>query len=101
MTLFSVWPNDRVEIACTIDVAHTAECLHAHVELAPDIEIQPGDTVTIQGSTIEIAYGETKLLHRRAIITRATWLKRTWTRMISRLNLTDLYEVSFSSGRRL
>jgi hypothetical protein len=90
-----------IEVPCTVEVEHTPDSLHAHVELVSDIEIQPGDEVTVQGDPIEVAYGHKALLHRRAIVTRAGWLKREWTRLASRLELTELYEVSFSSGRKL
>jgi hypothetical protein len=101
MNAISLLRGDRIEVPCTVEVEHTSDSLHAHVELVSDLEIQPGDEVTVQGAPIQVAYGEKALLHRRAIITRAGYLKRAWVRWISRLELTELYEVSFSSGRKL
>ena len=90
-----------VEVPCTVEVEHTSESLHAHVELVTDMDIEPGDEVIVHGPPIDIAFGEKALLHRLATITRAGQLKRAWTRAISKFELTELYEVSFSSWRRL
>jgi hypothetical protein len=90
-----------VEVPCTIEVEHTSESLHAHVELMADMDVEPGDEVIVHGPPIYVPFGEKALLHRLATITRASRLKRAWTRVISKFELTELYEVSFSSWRRL
>ncbi|SFK66502.1 hypothetical protein [Methylocapsa palsarum] len=101
MNVISLLSAGQIEVPCTVDVEHTSDSLHAHVELAFDLELRPGDEVTVQGDSIDVPFGEKALLSRRAIITRAGWLKRVWIRLSSRLELTELYEVSFSSGRKL
>lgn len=40
-------------------------------------------------------------LRRNATVTRASGIERLITKIAARFELTELYEVSFSSGRRL
>ena len=88
----------RVDVTCTVDVAQTAETLHAHVELQ-GIDVGPGDSVLVHDAPTSIGYGERLVCDRKATVTRASWLGRLWTRATSRFELTLLYEVSFSPGR--
>lgn len=87
------------EVPCTIEVEHTHESLHAHVELAGNVIIEPGDQVLVHGDPIHAAFGERIVLHRRATVLRAGPLERLWTRALAYLELTELYEVGFSAGR--
>ena len=87
-----------VDIACTVDVAHTAETLYAHVTL-DGIDVGPGDSVQVHDAPTVVGYGERLVCDRQATVTRASWLGRLWTRASSRFELTLLYEVSFSPGR--
>ncbi len=87
------------EVPCTIEVEHTHESLHAHVELPKSVIIEPGDQVLVHGDAIHAAFGERIVLHRRATILRASPLERLWTRALAYLELTELYEVGFSAGR--
>ena len=48
-----------------------------------------------------ILYGEKLVLERQATVTRAGPLERMMTKLAARLERTELYEVSFSSGRKL
>ena len=57
--------------------------------------------VLVHGDPIQVPYGEKLTLRRRATVTRAGWFDRTITKLMARLELTELYEVSFSSGRKL
>lgn len=96
-----LWRRQTIEVPCTVDVEHTNESLHAHVELDGGIEIMPGDVVQVQGDSIDVPFGETAVFRRQAIVRRANGVERWWTRIAARLELTELYEVSFSSGRKL
>ena len=95
--------NGRVvfDVPCTIEIENTFESLHAHVDLDGGVEIGPGDEVLVHGDTIRVPYGEKLVLRRQATVTRANWLDRAATKLMARLELTELYEVSFSSGRKL
>lgn len=89
----------RFDVGCTIEVEQTGESLHAHVSLDNDVEIRPGDEVTIHGAPIRVAFGDRINLRRTATVVRAGLLKRTLTCFAGYLELTELYEVSFSDGR--
>lgn len=87
------------DVGCTIEVEQTGESLHAHVSLDDNVQIRPGDEVTIHGAPIRVAFGERINLRRTATVVRAGALKRTLTCLAGYLELTELYEVSFSDGR--
>ncbi len=87
------------DVGCTIEVEQTAESLHAHVSLDNDLEIRPGDEVTIHGAPIKVAFGDRVNLRRTATVVRAGALKRALTRLAGYSELTELYEVSFTDGR--
>jgi hypothetical protein len=89
----------RFDVACTVEVEHTAENLHAHVEL-DGVEIEPGDSVTVHDAPTQVAFGEKIVCRRMATVERAGLLQRAWTRFASHFELTELYEVSFSHRRR-
>ena len=84
-----------VETRCTVDVAQTAEALHAHVVLE-DVEIGPGDTVLIHDAPAAVDYGHRFVCARRATVVRAGLLARTWTRLTGGFALASLFEVGFS-----
>ena len=89
----------QFDVGCTIDIEQTHESLHAHVSLDGDIAIHPGDEVTIHGAPIKVMFGDRINLRRTATVVRAGPLKRAMTRIAGYLELTELYEVSFSDGR--
>jgi hypothetical protein len=91
----------KFDVPCTIEVEHTNEHLHAHVALEGDIPIYPGDRVRVHGDAIQVDYGGSLSITRMATVMRANWLSRQWTRFLARLEITELYEVSFSAGRKL
>ena len=43
------WTGSRrsFEVPCTVEIEQTSETLHAHVVLDGNIQIQPGDEVTV------------------------------------------------------
>jgi len=89
------------DVPCTIEVEHTNEHLHAHVALEGDVPIYPGDRVRVHGTPIHVEYGHSASYQRQATVRRAGWLSRQWTRFLASLEITELYEVSFSAGRKL
>ncbi len=88
-------------VPCTIEIENTFESLHAHVELHGGGVIEAGDEVLVHGDPIRVPYGNKVTLHREATVTRANGLKRMLTMLAARFELTELYEVSFSSGKKL
>ena len=87
------------DVGCTIEIEQTAESLHAHVSLDGDVEIGPGDEVTVHGAPVSGAFGERISLRRTATVVRAGAWRRLMSHVAGYLELTELYEVSFSDGR--
>jgi hypothetical protein len=90
--------RERCVTACTIEIEHTENSLHAHIDLDDQTAIRPGDRVRVHGDPIRVRFGDKLVLRREATVDRAGWLERQWTRIVSRLELADLYEVSFTQG---
>lgn len=88
-------------VPCTIEIENTFERLCAHVELHGTEPVEAGDEVLVHGDDIRVPYGQKLTLKRNATVTRASGLERAFTKLAARLELTELYEVSFSSGRKL
>ena len=87
------------DVPCRIAVEQSENHFHAHVELADEIAIAPGDRVRVHGAPIQVAFGETAVFERMATVTRAGALGRAWTRLAAYFDLKELYEVSFNPGR--
>jgi hypothetical protein len=45
------------EAPCTVEIEHSADSLHAHVEIEGDIEIEPGDQVLVHDAPTDVRYG--------------------------------------------
>ena len=90
--------RDCRDTVCTIEIEHTESSLHAHIDLDDKIAIRPGDRVRVHGEPIRVRFGDKLVLRRGATVERAGWVERQWTRIVSRLELADLYEVSFTQG---
>jgi hypothetical protein len=88
-----------IDVGCTVDLAHTADSLHAHVELDGAPQIGPGDQVIVHHAPSGVAYGERTVTRRSATIVRASPIERLWVRVTSYCALTGLYEIGFSIGR--
>ncbi|WP_199698770.1 hypothetical protein [Aurantiacibacter zhengii] len=86
-------------VPCRIAVEQSEYHFHAHVELADEIAIEPGDRVRVHGAPIAVAFGETAVFERMATVTRANALQRAWTRLVAYFDFKELYEVSFNPGR--
>jgi hypothetical protein len=93
--------RDTFEVPCTIEIEHSFESLHAHVELDGDVRIGPGDEVRVHGDPIVVPYGERAVLRRLATVRRAGAIERAWTKATGDLEFMELCEFSFSSGRKL
>jgi len=91
----------RLEWPCTVEVEHTADSLHAHVELDDGFDVGPGDQVQVIDAPRDVPLGAKYSVRRMAIVTRASAWERLGTRLIGYLELTELYEVSFSLRRSL
>ncbi|MCS3726695.1 hypothetical protein [Bradyrhizobium betae] len=98
-----LWTTSRktFDVPCTIEIEQTSETLHAHVVLDGDIAIQPGDEVRVHDAPTGVAFGERLVVRRTATVVRAGPLDRLLARIEGYLELTELYEVSFSDGRAL
>lgn len=90
-----------IVVPCTIEIENTFDSLHAHVDLHGAPPVEPGDEVLVHGDPIRVPYGQKVKIERQATLTRAGWLDRALTILAARFELTELYEVSFSSGRKL
>lgn len=86
---------------CTIDIENTFESLRAHVELDDQPDLQPGDRVLVHGDSVSVPYGEKLMLRRGATVTLANPVARLWARIRSEFECFELFEVSFSDGRKL
>ncbi|OYU35927.1 hypothetical protein [Novosphingobium sp. PASSN1] len=84
---------------CRIEIEQTPEHFHAHVRLAGDIELQPGDRVKVHGAPIRVDFGQSMAIDRMATVTRASLPVRLWIKLAAYFDLTELYEVSFTPGR--
>lgn len=83
-----------VDVPCTIDLESTHDHLHAHVDLE-GVAPEPGDAVLVHGAPERIALGEVRTYRSHATVSQASWLKRAWTRLIAKFDVTELYDVGF------
>jgi uncharacterized Zn finger protein len=97
----SLFTRRRFDVPCTVEVSHTFDSLHAHVELDGDVKIEPGDEVLVHGRPLEVPYGEVRTERRTATVTRASLVERLWTRATGDLEFMELCEFSFSEEVRL
>jgi hypothetical protein len=94
-----LFTRETWETGCTIAVEHSADALHAHVELDGDVAIGPGDQVRVHGAPVQLPFGEAITLRRRATISRAGLMAQWWTKLRANLDLTELYEITFTSEK--
>ncbi len=87
------------EVPCTVEIEQTSETLHAHVVLDGDVQIEPGDEVTVHDAPTSVAFGERLVVRRIATVVRGGFFGRLRAQIEGYLELTELYEVSFSDGR--
>ncbi len=89
----------RFETPCRIEIDNSDTACHAHVVLAGDIAIAPGDRVCVQGDPISVAFGQRAVIERMAVVERAGLIERLWTKFAGHFEMSELYEVSFTPGR--
>ena len=94
-----LFARESWETGCTIAVEHTAEALHAHVELDGNVLLGPGDQVRVHGAPVRLSFGEAMTLRRRATVSRAGLVAQWWTRLRAQFDLTELYEITFTSEK--
>ena len=96
-----VWTSSRksFDVPCTVEIEQTSETLHAHVVLDCDIDIKPGDQVRVHDAPTGVEFGQRLVVRRTATVVRGSRLDRLRARIEGYLELTELYEVSFSDGR--
>ena len=94
-----LFARESWETGCTIAVEHTAEALHAHVELDGDVALGPGDQVRVHGAPVRLPFGESIRLRRTATVSRAGLVAQWWTKLRANLDLTELYEITFTSEK--
>ena len=85
------------EVPCTIEIEHSAESLHAHVDL-DGIDVLPGDRVKVHAAPKTPPFGQRIVCRSRATIMRAGLAGRIGARLRGYLDLTDLYEVGFDGS---
>ena len=90
----------QLDVPCTIEIEHTPRSLHAHVDLQ-GIEVGPGDTVLVHDAPTDVGFGESVTRNSHATVVQAGMLERLWTHVTAFLELTELYEVSFTPRRSL
>ena len=87
----------RFDVPCSIEIACDGESLHAHLDLG-GVEIGPADRVRVHAAPRSVRWGERRTIRTCATVIRATPLERALIQLAQRLQLTDLFEVSFSPG---
>lgn len=94
------WTSRRatIDVPCTIDLEQTPDSLHAYVDL-DGVAPGPGDEILVHDAPSRLAFGDKTVLERRATLRRAGPLQRLWAHVAGYIELTELYEVSFSDGR--
>jgi len=85
-------------VNCQIEMSNTSEFLYAHVDLN-GIKVGPGDAVLVHNPIVDIEYGEILSYSRTATVSKASIFSRLWIYLTARLEITMLYEVSFSTTR--
>jgi hypothetical protein len=99
MSMIWIGARKTFDVPCTVEIEQTPETLHAHVVLDGDIQINPGDEVMVHDAPTHVAFGERLVVRRIATVSRGGPLDRLRARIEGYLELTELYEVSFSDGR--
>jgi hypothetical protein len=92
--------TETIDVPCTVDLEQTRDALHAYVELR-GVAVGPGDEVLVHDAPTVIAFGERAVHARRATVRRASLARRIMAHVEGYLELTELYEVSFSEGKAL
>lgn len=95
-TLFRRRIND---VPCTITIVHSNESLEAHVEL-DGVDVNAGDQVLVHDAPTQVGFGEQLVCRRLATVVRGGLMDRLWARWRGTIELTELYDLSFTPRRR-
>jgi hypothetical protein len=89
------WRRTEV-VPCTLDLERTHEHLHAHVDLMGFFP-EAGDSVRVEvdGDLVRLEFGDQRHAASSAVVTRASPLRRWWTRFTGRFEFYELYDVGF------
>jgi F420-0:gamma-glutamyl ligase-like protein len=83
-----------------VTIVHSNESLEAHVEL-DGIEVRAGDQVLVHQAPVDVGFGERVECRRHATVVRGNWLDGLWARWRGAMEINELYDLSFTSRRRL
>lgn len=86
-------------IPCTVTIVHSNESLEAHVELE-GVTVEAGDQVMVHEAPTDVGFGEQIVCRRRATVIRGGLMDRLWARWRGNMELNELYDLSFTPGRR-
>ena len=91
-----VWIDGRriIDVPCTVEIEQTSDSLFANVALE-GVEADYGDEVRVHEAPSRIPFGQHSITRSRATVIKAGSLERLRTRLLSYLELTELYEVGF------
>ena len=101
MNILGLIRRQEFEVPCTLTIEHSADSLHAHVDIDADLDIRPGDEVIVHDAPTDIAFGQRLVVARKATIIRASLVERLWTKFAGHFEMNELYEVSFTERRIL
>lgn len=87
------------DIPCTVTIIHSNESLEAHVEL-DNVEVNAGDQVLVHEPPTDVSFGEEITCERLATVIRGGLFDRIWARWAGALEFNELYDLSFTPGRR-
>jgi hypothetical protein len=93
LAIWFFWKRTE-RVPCRLELERTHEHLHAHVELMGFFP-EPGDSVRVEDDIVTIEYGTTETREAEAVVTRASALRRAWTRFTGRFEFYELYDVGF------
>lgn len=100
MTRTPVFRHTLGKVPCTVMIEHSNESLEAHVELE-GITIEAGDQVLVHQPPTDVGFGERVVCSRRATVIRGGWIDRLWAKWRGTIELTELYDLSFTPRRQL
>ena len=101
MNILGLIRRQEFEVPCILTIEHSADSLHAHVDIDADLDIRPGDEVLVHEAPTDIAFGQRLVVARKATIIRASLVERLWTKFAGHFEMNELYEVSFTERRIL
>ena len=99
IALYPILRRRLDDIPCTVTIVHSNESLEAHVEL-DGVIVNGGDQVLVHQPPTDVGFGEQITCRRLATVVRGGLLDRLWARWRGAMELDELYDLSFTPGRR-